>query len=73
MPAQDIQVRIPSQEGEKSIAARILPGKGPTPLPPVAESQPVAAPTPVAEASAPARPEAKPEPKPKPNQWPNPR
>ena len=66
MPAQDIQVRIPSQDGEKSIAARILPGKGPTPLPPVAESKAVAALPPVAEAGAPARPEAKPEPKPEP-------
>jgi len=80
IPAQDIQVRIPSQDGDKGIASRILPGKGPTPLPAAVDSK-AAAPVPtVAEPTAPAnaetvaeakpepksvtRPEAKPEPKP---------
>jgi DedD protein len=68
MPAQDIQVRIPSQDGDKSIAARILPGKGPTPLPAAVDNK-AAAPVPtVAEPSTPAKAEtiaeAKPEPKP---------
>jgi len=56
MPVQDIQVRIPSQDGASGIASRILPGKGPTPLPPIAE--PV---TPVKEQT---QPEPRPEPKP---------
>lgn len=47
-PAQDIQVRIPSQDGVAGIGgqitSRLLPGKGPTPLPPPAEPKVVAAP-----------------------------
>ena len=64
MPAQDIQVRIPSQDGDKSIASRILPGKGPTPLPPAVDSKAVVAP--VAEPGTPAKPEPKAETKPEP-------
>jgi DedD protein len=44
-PAQDIQVRIPSQDGagmSGGLASRILPGKAPTPLPPAAQSRPEA-------------------------------
>lgn len=62
-PAQDIQVRIPSQDGAGP-AARILPAKpAATPLPPAvpaAETKP----EPKPEAKAEAKPEAKPEPKP---------
>ncbi|MBU0751240.1 MAG: SPOR domain-containing protein [Gammaproteobacteria bacterium] len=66
MPAQDIQVRIPSQEGSGGIASRILPGKGATPLPPAAPvvEAKAAMPTPVVEPVAPAKPEAPPEAKP---------
>ncbi|MDP2793905.1 MAG: SPOR domain-containing protein [Sulfurisoma sp.] len=64
VPAQDIQVRIPSQDGASSIASRILPGKGPTPLPPAVDSKAaVAQPPTVAEPSTPDKPETKPEPK----------
>jgi DedD protein len=76
MPAQDIQVRIPSQDGDKSIASRILPGKAPTPLPAASDTKSLAAPVPtVAEptpsARAEATAEAKPEPKPKPEAKPS--
>lgn len=69
VPVQDIQVRIPSQDGEKSIASRILPGKGPTPLPPAVEGKAAVAPVaPLPEVVPPAKaetpPEAKPEPQP---------
>lgn len=57
-PVQDVQVRIPSQDGS-SLAARILPGKAaPTPLPPSppdseatakADEPPLVEPKPVAE------------------------
>jgi DedD protein len=53
VPAQEIQVRIPSQDG--GIVSRILPGKGTTALPPLADSQQAA------ERSAPPRPETKPD------------
>lgn len=64
-PLQDIQVRIPSQDSG-GLAARMLPGKGPTPLPPVADSKAAAAPAePDAaangEAGTAVKPEAKPE------------
>jgi len=81
VPAQDIQVRIPSQEGAGGIASRILPGKGATPLPPAApvvEAR-AAMPPPVAAPAAPAKPEtpaeAKPESKvePKPATKPEPK
>ncbi len=85
-PSLDIQVRIPSQDSGLAgsgtvgaLAQRILPGKGPTPLPPVTESRtavpaaPMAAeakaepgPSPQAE-SKPAAVEAKPVPAPKPD------
>lgn len=63
-PAQDIQVRIPSQDGggSGSIAARLLPEKGPTPLPPSVETRPAVTPTPV-EAPPVVKPEPKVEPK----------
>lgn len=52
---QDIQVRIPSQEGNAGFASKILPAKpAATPLPPVA----------AAEAKPEPKPESKPEPKP---------
>lgn len=61
-PAQDIQVRIPSQDG--SVSSRILPAKPTaTPLPP-AEPKAEAKPEPKQEAKAEAKPEARPEPKP---------
>ena len=63
-PAQDIQVRIPSQDGAGGIAARIMPGKAPTPLPPIAASKEVAASSSVAPPVAVARPEEKTEDKP---------
>lgn len=55
VPAQEIQVRIPSQDGGGGIVSRILPGKGATTLPPLADSQQAA------ERSAPAKVESKPE------------
>lgn len=42
VPAQEIQVRIPSQDGGGGLVSRILPGKGATALPPLADSQPAA-------------------------------
>lgn len=63
--AQDIQVRIPSQDGE-GLAAKVISGKPKaTPLPPVAESAPETppAPAPVASAAPAAKPEAAAEPK----------
>ena len=66
--SQDIQVRIPSQDGSGGFASRILPAKpAATPLPPaapVAETKP--APEPKVEAKPEAKPELKPEPKPEP-------
>jgi DedD protein len=64
-PLQDIQVRIPSQDSG-SLAARVLPGKAPTPMPPPADSKATAAPAePDAaangEAGTAVKPEAKPE------------
>lgn len=57
---QDIQVRIPSQDGNAGFASRILPGKpAATPLPPVAKAA-----TPAVEPKAETKPETKPEPKP---------
>ncbi len=62
-PAQDIQVRIPSQDGGGPVS-RILPAKPTaTPLPP-AEPKAEAKPEPKQEAKAEAKPEAKAEPKP---------
>jgi DedD protein len=59
-PAQDIQVRIPSQDAG-GFASRILPLKpAATPLPP---SAPAAEAKPASEPKAEAKPEAKPEPK----------
>lgn len=53
---QDIQVRIPSQDGNAGFASRILPAKpAATPLPPVASAEPKA------EAAAAASPDAKPD------------
>lgn len=85
-PSLDIQVRIPSQDSGMAgsgtvgaLAQRILPGKGPTPLPPVAESRTAVPAAPMAvEPKAEARPspqaetkpaavEAKPVPAPKPD------
>ena len=61
---QDIQVRIPSQDGGGGFASRILPAKpAATPLPPAAA---VAETKPAPEARTAAKPEAKPEPKPEP-------
>jgi DedD protein len=57
VPAQEIQVRIPSQDGGGGIVSRILPGKAATTLPPLADSQQAA------ERSAPPKPEAKGEPR----------
>jgi DedD protein len=66
--SQDIQIRIPSQDGS-TFAARILPNKpAPTPLPPVQvapKETAVAPPAPVATVPD-AKPEIKPEPKPEP-------
>jgi DedD protein len=54
VPAQEIQVRIPSQDGGGGLVSRILPGKGATALPPLADSQQAAQPgaSPKAEAKA---------------------
>jgi len=61
-PVQDIQVRIPSQDSATGIggeiSSRLLPSKGPTPLPPAAEPKIVAAPT-KGETLAAANPEAR--------------
>jgi DedD protein len=54
VPAQEIQVRIPSQDGG-GIVSRVLPGKGATALPPLADSQQAA------ERPAPPKPEARPD------------
>jgi DedD protein len=61
VPAQEIQVRIPSQDGG-GIVSRVLPGKGATALPPLADSQQAA--QPAAAAKAEPKPEAKAETKP---------
>ncbi len=74
VPAQDIQVRIPSKDGG-GVVSRLLPGsKGSTSLPPLADSQAAAQPAPAAKAEAQpepkadSKPEAKPEPKVEPKQ-----
>lgn len=84
-PAQDIQVRIPSQDSAAGIGgeitSRLLPSKGPTPLPPPAESKiavapaatvasappAVATPEPKAEAKPAGKAESKPVAKPEPS------
>ena len=65
VPAQEIQVRIPSQDGGGGLVSRILPGKGATALPPLADSQPAAQPgaSPKMETKAEAKTEARIEPK----------
>jgi DedD protein len=62
VPAQEIQIRIPSQDGG-GIVSRLLPGKGSTALPPLADSQQAAAPVAPAEPKPDVKPEAKGEPK----------
>ncbi|RLJ62777.1 SPOR domain-containing protein [Sulfurisoma sediminicola] len=65
VPAQEIQVRIPSQDGGGGLVSRILPGKGSTALPPLADSQPAAQPgvSPKVDTKAEAKTEPKIEPK----------
>jgi len=65
VPTQEIQVRIPSQDGGGGLVSRILPGKGATALPPLADSQPAAQPgaSPKMETKAEAKTEPKNEPK----------
>jgi DedD protein len=65
-PAQDIQVRIPSQDAG-SFTSRVLPGApAATPLPPVAARKAESVPTPAPQEMPPLQTEAKPESLPKP-------
>lgn len=65
VPTQEIQVRIPSQDGGGGLVSRIMPGKGSTALPPLADSEPAVSPgaSPKMEAKAEAKIEPKAEPK----------